>query len=82
MYVKLLSQCYIIRINTSFHASGDKRKRSVWIPLCCAIGRFISRRLGVANNAGSHRLANLVLSISADNASSNIKLQAGGKDME
>ena len=23
MYVKLLSKCYIIRINTSFHASGD-----------------------------------------------------------
>ena len=37
-----------------------------------------SRRVGVANNAGSHRPANPALPISAGKASSNIKLQAEG----
>ena len=46
--------------------------RSIWVPLCCAVGRFISRRVGEANNAGSHREAN----IGRQYASSNVKLQA------
>ena len=60
----------MIRINTSFHASGDDAPygfRCV-VPLAAS--------LGVANNAGSHRPANPALPISADHASSNIKLQA------
>ena len=77
MYVKLLSQCYIIRINTSFHASGDDAPYECHY--VCAVGRYISRRVGVANNAGSHRPANPALPISTDNASSNIKLQAEGQ---
>ena len=43
------------------------------------VGRFISRRVGVANHAGSHRPANPALPISADNTNSNIKLQAVGQ---
>ena len=53
--------------------------RSIWVPLCCAVGCFISWRVGVANHAGSHRPANPAVPISADNANSNIKLQAEGQ---
>ena len=78
MYVKLLSQCYLYYKN-KHQFSRFKWWRSTWVPLCCAVGRFISRRVGVANNAGSHKPANPALPISADNASSIIKLQAEGQ---
>ena len=83
-YVTIMSQVCQITVTMLYYKNKHQFSRfrcwrSILVPLYCAVGCFISQRVGVANNAGSHRPANPVLPISAGKASSNIKLQAEGQ---